>query len=138
MPGAVLCDPRAMQRLPSVLIVDDHESFRDLARLLLSSEGFEVVGEAHDGASALEAARRLHPDLVLLDVQLPDSDGVAIAHSLVQEYGAPQVVLVSGRERSDFGSRLETDDVLGFVPKDQLTGEAIRELLPASADVSSP
>ena len=62
-----------------ILIVDDHPSFRATARAVLSADGFEVVGEAEDGASALEAIERLRPDLVLLDVQLPDTDGFSIA-----------------------------------------------------------
>ena len=65
----------------SVLIVDDHPSFRASARALLQAEGFEVVGEAADGAEALRAAEELHPDVVLLDVQLPDTDGFDVATS---------------------------------------------------------
>ena len=63
----------------SVLIVDDHPSFRATARVLLESEGFDVVGEAEDGSSALEAVAALHPQIVLLDVQLPDLDGFEVA-----------------------------------------------------------
>ena len=63
---------------PSILIVDDHPSFRAMARALLQSEGYTIVGEAVDGASALTAVRELHPEVVLLDVQLPDTDGFAV------------------------------------------------------------
>src|SRR5881227_1792297 len=65
-----------------VLIVDDHESFRSSARLLLEAEGYEVVGEAEDGAAALRAVEELSPELVLLDVQLPDVDGFDVAARL--------------------------------------------------------
>src|SRR5258705_6941805 len=86
----------------NVLIVDDHPSFRANARALLEAEGFEVVGEAEDGASALRAAAELSPELVLLDVQLPDLDGFEVARRLT-ENGGPAVVLVSSRDGSDFG-----------------------------------
>ena len=65
--------------MPTVLVVDDHQGFRSRARLLLEADGYEVVGEAADGRSALAEARRLRPDLVLLDVQLPDLDGFEVA-----------------------------------------------------------
>ena len=73
-----------------VLIVDDHPSFRATARLLLETEGFEVVGEEADGASGLRAARELSPDLVLLDVQLPDIDGFEVAAQLTAAAIAPR------------------------------------------------
>ena len=73
----------------SVLIVDDHPSFRASARMLLECEGFEVVGEAEDGMSALEAVDRLQPDVVLLDVQLPDINGFEVAARLTENGGSP-------------------------------------------------
>ena len=66
---------RAEANGPTILIVDDHPSFRASARVVLESDGFSVVGEAADGASALEECCRLRPQVVLLDVQLPDIDG---------------------------------------------------------------
>jgi DNA-binding NarL/FixJ family response regulator len=127
----VLCHASGTVTLPTVLIVDDHDGFRMLVRALLRAEGFEVIGEAHDGESALEAARRLHPDLVLLDIQLPDIDGFAVAESLAGDEDAPPVVLTSSRARSDFGSQIGSSRVLGFVPKDELSGEALQALMPA-------
>ena len=79
----------------TVLIVDDHPSFRGSARALLEAEGYEVVGEAENGLDGLDAARALRPDLVLLDVQLPDIDGFEVASRLTQDAGAPAVVLIS-------------------------------------------
>jgi CheY-like chemotaxis protein len=114
----------------TVLIVDDHPSFRGMARALLESEGFVVVGEAADGASALEQARVLHPDIVLLDVQLPDLDGFEIASRLTAMNGAtPDIVITSSRDAGDFGSLIEESGARGFVPKADISAEAIAELL---------
>jgi CheY-like chemotaxis protein len=111
-----------------VLIVDDHPSFRASARALLEAEGFEVVGEAEDGASALRAAAELSPELVLLDVQLPDLDGFEVARRLT-ERGGPAVVLVSSRDGSDFGPLVERSGARGFIPKAELSGAALSALL---------
>ncbi len=114
----------------SLLIVDDHPSFRATARVLLESEGFEVVGEAEDGSSALEAVAALHPQIVLLDVQLPDLDGFEVAARLAELNGAsPAVILTSSRDRVDFGSLVEESGALGFVPKAELSGAALLSLL---------
>jgi DNA-binding NarL/FixJ family response regulator len=116
-------------RVTTVLIVDDHPSFRSCARALLEEEGFDVVGEAADGASALEEAERLHPDVVLLDVQLPDLDGFAVAQKLHENGGAPRIVLVSSRDGSDFGPLVESSGAVGFIPKAELSGPAIAALI---------
>jgi DNA-binding NarL/FixJ family response regulator len=115
----------------TVLIVDDHESFRTAARRMLEREGFEVVGEAVDGASAITLTRAVHPDLVLLDVVLPDLSGFDVADRL--SGGPTKIVLVSSRTRADFGSRLSRSPVAGFISKDELSGERIRELLEEAA-----
>ena len=86
----------------TVLIVDDHAAFRAGARALLEVDGFDVVGEAADGESAIEQARRLRPEVVLLDVQLPGIDGFAVAERLAAEPFAPAVVLISSRARGAF------------------------------------
>jgi DNA-binding NarL/FixJ family response regulator len=112
-----------------VLIVDDHPSFRANARALLEAEGFEVVGEAEDGASALQAAAELSPELVLLDVQLPDMDGFEVAARLTNGGGGPAVVLVSSRDGSDFGPLVERSGARGFIPKAELSGAALLSLL---------
>lgn len=114
-----------------VLIVDDHPSFRASARLLLEAEGFDVVGEAADGASALAAAAALAPELVLLDVQLPDIDGFEVAAQLTRGCGGPAVVLTSSRDGSDFGPLVAASGARGFVPKGELSGEALHALVPA-------
>src|ERR1700726_226654 len=91
---------------PRVLIVDDHAGFRSMARRLLQAGGYEVVGEAADGSSGLQAARHLRPDLVLLDIQLPDVDGCEVARWLAAEADPPAVVLISSRDAEDYGARL--------------------------------
>src|SRR3954469_2051752 len=112
----------------SVLIVDDHPSFRASARVLLEAEGFDVIGEAADGASGIAEAQRLHPDLVLLDVQLPDIDGFDVASRLANGAGRA-IVLVSSRDSSDFGPLVARSGARGFVPKAELSGARIHELL---------
>ena len=112
-----------------VLIVDDHAGFRASARRMLEAGGFEVVGEADDGATAVEAAQRLDPDLVLLDVQLPDSSGIDLA-GLLSANGGPAVILTSSRPADQLGPDLTTSGALGFVPKDELSAAAITELVP--------
>src|SRR5438093_2201218 len=100
-------DSGTLRFVTTVLIVDDHPTFRATAHALLEAEGFDVVGEAEDGGSALEAAERLHPDVVLLDVQLPDIDGFEVASRLTGDGDGPLVVLISSRDGSDFGPLVE-------------------------------
>jgi DNA-binding NarL/FixJ family response regulator len=111
----------------TVVIVDDHPSFRTSARTLLELEGFQVVGEAEDGASALEVAAALEPEFVLLDVALPDMNGFEVAERLAG--GPSKVILTSSREQRDLGPRVRSSGALGFVPKDRLTGQALMALL---------
>jgi DNA-binding NarL/FixJ family response regulator len=111
--------------LPTVLIVDDHPAYRAAARTLLEAEGYAVVGEAATGMEALEHVRILQPDLVLLDIGLPDIDGVEVASRLCSADGGPMVVLVSSRDATGYenvcGAR-------GFIPKAELCGDAIAAL----------
>jgi DNA-binding NarL/FixJ family response regulator len=111
------------------LIVDDHARFRAAAAALLEADGLTVVGEAHDGASALVQVARLRPDVVVLDVQLPDLDGFEVAERLAAGVHPPQVVLISSRELDVYAGRVALANVRGFVSKDELTGEAIARLL---------
>ena len=112
-----------------VLIVDDNSGFRSRARELLESEGFEVVGEAADAESALAATRRLAPEVVLLDVQLPDLDGFEVAKQLTSNGDGPAVVLISSRELADFASLVRSSGARGFIAKDELSGARLRSLL---------
>ena len=112
-----------------VLVVDDHSGFRSCAKELLKAEGFEVVGEAEDGASALARAAELMPDWVLLDVQLPDLDGFEVAERLLAMNPGLAIVLVSSRDRSSYGPHVERSGARGFITKSDLSGESIEELL---------
>jgi CheY-like chemotaxis protein len=105
----------------TVLIVDDHAGFRGFARRLLEAGGFTVVGEADGAASALDAVETLRPDLVLLDVMLPDADGFTVAERLAERADTPVVVLTSSREAADFGVRLQRTSARGFIHKDDLS-----------------
>ena len=120
-----------MRVATTVLIVDDHPAFRASARHLLESEGFKVVGEAEDGSSGLDAAREIEPDVVLLDIALPDISGFEVAARLAG--GPSKVVLTSSRAQGDLGPRLSESHAVGFIPKDRLTGDAIHELIEAAA-----
>jgi DNA-binding NarL/FixJ family response regulator len=112
-----------------LLIVDDSASFRAFARRLLVLDGFDVVGEAADGAAALHAVRDLRPDVVVLDVQLPDTDGFSVADALAAMAGAPAVVLVSSRSRDDYGAQVALSGARGFIAKAELDGNSLRRIL---------
>lgn len=113
----------------TVLIVDDHEDYRRSASALLEAEGFAVVGEAADGASAIEAVERLRPEVVLLDIQLPDIDGLRVAERLAATPEPPDVVLISSREAAAYGSRLDAAPARGFIAKRELSGAALAALV---------
>ncbi len=115
----------------TVLIVDDHPGFRAAARRLLELEGYVVVGEAEDGMSALDRARELRPEVILLDVQLPDIDGFEVAERLSGYDVMPAVVLTSSREASDYGPCLARTPARGFLPKAELSAAGIADILPA-------
>jgi DNA-binding NarL/FixJ family response regulator len=112
-----------------ILIVDDHVGFRSVARALLEAEGFHVVGEAGDAAEALTAAGELRPRIVLLDVYLPDGDGFALSRQMAALPSPPKVVLTSSRPIADLRRRVADSPVAGFIPKDALSGPALRSLV---------
>ena len=116
----------------TVLIVDDHPSFRAMARLALEADGFVVVGTATDGASAVAEVLRLRPDIVLLDVGLPDMTGFEVASRLREAASPAAIVLASSRDKSDFGSLVVDSGARGLIEKSLLSGEAVRALVTAS------
>jgi DNA-binding NarL/FixJ family response regulator len=113
----------------TILIVDDDARFRAQARDLLVDDHFVVVGEAVDGASAITSTRSLCPDVVLLDIGLPDIDGFAVAESLALEASPPMVVLTSSRDARAYGRRLKNGRAVGFIPKEQISAAAMHALV---------
>jgi DNA-binding NarL/FixJ family response regulator len=113
----------------TVLVVDDHAAFRAAAHRMLEAAGFVVVAEATDAAAALAAVDAVAPDLVVLDIGLPDLDGIAVAELLAQRARPPRVVLISSRDAAAYGERLHAARACGFIPKAQLTGPALAALL---------
>jgi DNA-binding NarL/FixJ family response regulator len=113
--------------LQTVLIVDDHPGFRTAARSLLEADGFSVVGESATGGEGLAAAERLRPDLVLLDVGLPDIDGIEVSRQ-ISTWNGPVVVLTSSRDASDYPPHFWHCGARGFIPKAELSGSALLAL----------
>jgi DNA-binding NarL/FixJ family response regulator len=118
-----------MDRMSTILIIDDDPRFRTQARDVLEADGFVVIGQAVDGASGLEAAQSLLPEFVLLDIGLPDIEGFEVARALALNRPPPQVVLTSTRDARAYGRRLTNGHSLGFIPKEQISGAAIRALV---------
>ena len=118
---------------PTAVIVDDHDGFRAMARQMLEDAGFDVVGEASDGAGALSQVAALQPDLVLLDVQLPDTDGFTVADELSRTSPGAVVVLTSVRNADDYGqARVATTAARRFIAKAELSAAALAELVVGS------
>jgi len=118
----------------SILIVDAHPSFIAVARLLLETEGFDVVGVATDGESAVREIVRSSPQIVLLDISLPDMDGFEVAARLRAAGVSSTIVFTSSRDGSEFGSLVTESGGSGFIPKAELSGDALRALARATVD----
>ena len=113
----------------TVLIVDDHDAFRAAARALLEADGYDVIGEAGDGATAIEAVAMLRPGIVLLDIHLPGADGFLVAEQIAMDPDPPAVVLISSRDATAYGPRLARTSARGFLTKGGLSGEALAALV---------
>ena len=120
---------------PTLLIVDDHAALRSTARALLECDGWNVVGEAGDGTSGLTAARTLKPDVVLLDVRLPDIDGFAVAERLTADGGGPAVIVTSSSDDPLYPDRARSTGAIGFVSKHDLSGAALQRVLDSAPPV---
>jgi DNA-binding response OmpR family regulator len=114
---------------PRIVIVDDDPAFLATVRVVLEAEGFDVVGEALTGLDGVAVASELDPDLVLVDVNLPDIDGFEVVDRLAERDGSPPVVLTSIRSAVDFGGLIETSGARAFVTKADISGEALAGFL---------
>ena len=112
-----------------VLIIDDHPGFRAQARALLVAAGYEVVGEAADGESGVRVARDLAPDVVLLDIHLPDITGFEVIRLIGRGPDPPVVVLISSRDACDYGRLVERSGAQGFIPKAELSAGTLADVL---------
>jgi two-component system, chemotaxis family, chemotaxis protein CheY len=116
--------------MPSrVLIVDDHPGFRGEARTLLEAAGYEIVGEVATATAAPEAAASLQPDLVILDIGLPDGSGLDATAAIRAAAPRTAVVLVSVRPATDYGRRLTESGATGFISKAELSAAAIDRVI---------
>ena len=113
----------------SVVIVDDHAGFRARARALLAASGYEVVGEAGDGQSGVHATRDLRPEVVLLDVQLPDITGFEVARRIREDPDPPAIILISSRDAADYGGRIGRSGARGFICKAELSAGGLEAML---------
>jgi DNA-binding NarL/FixJ family response regulator len=114
---------------PTILVVDDHGGFRATARRLLERDGWRVVGEAVDGRTGLAASAALRPDVVLLDIGLPDVDGFEVAEQLAATGHPPSIVLTSSRDPETYRERVRSSPANGFLAKHELDGAVLRTLI---------
>jgi DNA-binding NarL/FixJ family response regulator len=113
----------------TLLVVDDHANFRGRAREVLEGDAFTVIGEAATAREAVELARLLRPDVVVLDIALPDGSGFDVALALVPAVPRPDGVLVSSRDWSRLSGRVRRSGARGFLPKEELTSAAVEEMI---------
>ena len=112
-----------------VLIVDDDEAFSDLAARVVSGWGHVVVGQAGTVAGALARASELRPDIVLVDIGLPDGDGFSLTEKLIAMPWPMRVVLISSDSDSANVAAARRAGASGFVPKDELSGVELRDYI---------
>jgi DNA-binding NarL/FixJ family response regulator len=118
---------------PRIVIVDDDPAFLATVRVLLEAEGFDVAGEALSGLECVTTVAELDPDLVLVDVNLPDIDGFEVVERLADGGRTTPVVLTSIRSAADFGDLVEASRARGFITKAEISGEALAEFLNADS-----
>jgi DNA-binding NarL/FixJ family response regulator len=113
----------------SVLIVDDNAAFRSAARAVLEAGGYQVMAEVGTAAAAVTAAVRLRPDVVLLDIGLPDQDGFATCRQLHADQPDLMIVLCSIREAEEYGDAVASSSAAGFVAKSRLSAEELSRIV---------
>jgi CheY-like chemotaxis protein len=113
----------------SVLVIDDHHSFRALIARMLRSWGYAVVDEAESVADGLARTMRVRPDAVLVDLSLPDGDGLALAARIAAQPWQPRVVVVSSDAEAVDDAAIRRAGAVGFVPKDHLLDRRLRSLI---------
>ena len=114
--------------MQGVLLVDDHAEFRAFARGLIIDAGYSVIAEAADGSAALRAAELLHPEIVVLDIRLPDMSGLEVARRMNAGPDAPVVILISSGDRRDYEQVAREAGARGFIAKADLTAASVRVL----------
>jgi DNA-binding NarL/FixJ family response regulator len=113
-----------------LLLVDDDPTFRRLATQILRNMGIELIAEAETAAAGIAKAQSLRPEAALVDVGLPDLDGIELAHQLATLPWRPAVVLISADRDAAAGVDLSgANGALAFVPKDELPNAPLRSLL---------
>jgi two-component system nitrate/nitrite response regulator NarL len=113
----------------SVLIVDDDPSFRELAERVLTAAGLNVVSQADSAGAGMSAAKAIEPDAILLDVMLPDGDGVALAGEFAALPWGPRVLLTSSSADVAARSEIDHSGAVAFVPKAELPNAPLGRLL---------
>jgi len=115
--------------VPTLVIVDDSQEFLASAQAMLSEEGFDVIACVSDPSLVVEHVSVLRPAVVLLDIQLPSISGFELARRLAELQPRPIVVLISSRDAATYGSELTHAPVQGFIPKWELSGDALAAMV---------
>jgi DNA-binding NarL/FixJ family response regulator len=118
-----------MSTSASVLVVDDDPAFRQLAERILAAAGLKVVGQADSVAAAMKAAKAIKPDAALVDVDLPDGNGIALAGELTALPWRPCVVLTSVDADAAGPDDVRRSGAKAFVHKAELANGTLRRLL---------
>lgn len=118
----------------NAVVVDDHQAIRSTARRLLQAAGHPVLGDAANGADGIAMVLDLDPDVVLLDVVLPDMTGVEVARRLREAKARAAIILISSHELEDLGDPVAESGAHAFISKSDLTVEAVEALGPFSAN----
>jgi DNA-binding NarL/FixJ family response regulator len=121
--------PAAPQKRTRLLLADDHPVIRrGIAACLNSHPELEIVGEAHDGKETLRKARELSPDIILMDIDMPHTNGLAVTETLRQELPQIKVLILSMSNSSTFVPRILQSGARGYIAKDAPTEELVKAI----------